>query len=266
MSRFLALAARSGARGLHAAPAPRAPPAPVGAEVDIVRQGDVWTADFRFGRPAPIWVFVRSSVTRAGELAWRAQTWTVETPGVRLERRGRYDVLVAENGGPVPAAGAAALHARSPRTCSPIRPRRCASPTAPPPCSAASSTCSACRTRPPPRSCRSISAPPTSPSPAPARRFRDAAGRCSTRAGASLRSASTTRTAPTSCSGRPTPVVGAGIAAIYDPALPPWIRDHAGRSDPGDPRPPRGRARPAAGRPADADGELGRADPAPGRA
>ncbi|HEV2816887.1 MAG TPA: hypothetical protein VGW40_06670 [Allosphingosinicella sp.] len=84
-------------------PAPRAVPAPVGAEVDIVRQGEGWTADFRFGRPAPIWVFVRSSVTRAGELAWRAQTVTVETPGVRLERRGRYDVLLSEDGSPVPA-------------------------------------------------------------------------------------------------------------------------------------------------------------------
>jgi hypothetical protein len=83
-------------------PAPRAAPAPVGAEVDILRQGDAWTADFHFGRAAPVWVFVRSSVTRAGELAWRGQTWTVETPGVRLERRGRYDVLVADGGGPVP--------------------------------------------------------------------------------------------------------------------------------------------------------------------
>jgi Peptidase family M1 domain len=84
-------------------PAPRATPAPVGAEVDILREGEVWTARFRFGRAAPVWVFVRSSVTRAGELAWRAQTWTVETAGVRLERRGRYDVLIAEDGGPVPA-------------------------------------------------------------------------------------------------------------------------------------------------------------------
>lgn len=81
----------------------RAPPAPVGAEVDIARRGDVWTADFRFDRAAPAWVFVRSSVTRAGELPWRTQVWTVETPGVRLERRGRYDVLVGEGGGPVPA-------------------------------------------------------------------------------------------------------------------------------------------------------------------
>ena len=80
-----------------------APPAPVGASVDVVRSGETWTADFHLDRAAPIWVFVRSSVTRAGELPWRAHDWTVETPGVRLERRGRYDVLVADNGGPVPA-------------------------------------------------------------------------------------------------------------------------------------------------------------------
>jgi len=80
-----------------------APPAPVGASVDVVRQGEIWTADFHLDRPAPVWVFVRSSVTRAGELPWRAHDWIVETPGVRLERRGHYDVLVADNGGPVPA-------------------------------------------------------------------------------------------------------------------------------------------------------------------
>ena len=80
-----------------------APPPPVGASVDVVRSGERWTADFHLDRPAPIWVFVRSSVTRAGELPWRAHDWSVETPGVRLERRGHYDVLVAENGGPVPA-------------------------------------------------------------------------------------------------------------------------------------------------------------------
>ena len=69
----------------------------------MVRHGDVWTADFHLDRPAPIWVFVRSSVTRDGELPWRTHDWVVETPGVRLERRGRYDVLVGENGAPVPA-------------------------------------------------------------------------------------------------------------------------------------------------------------------
>jgi hypothetical protein len=82
---------------------PPGPTAPVAASVDVWRQGRVWTADFHLPRPAPVWVFVHSSVTRDGELPWRSHDWTVETPGVRIERRGRYDVLVGENGGPVPA-------------------------------------------------------------------------------------------------------------------------------------------------------------------
>ena len=79
------------------------PTAPVAATVDVTRRGDVWTADFHLDRPAPIWVFVRSSVTRDGELPWRSHDWVVRTPGVRLERRGRYDVLVGDNGAAVPA-------------------------------------------------------------------------------------------------------------------------------------------------------------------
>ena len=82
---------------------PLAPLAPVAASVDIVRNGESWTADFHLPQAAPLWVFVRSSVTRDGELPWRGQDWVVETPGVKLERRGRYDVLAGENGGPVPA-------------------------------------------------------------------------------------------------------------------------------------------------------------------
>lgn len=89
--------------GCAARRVPLGPTAPVAATVDVTRRGDVWTADFHLDRPAPIWVFVRSSVTREGQLPWRARDWVVETPGVRLERRGRYDVLVGENGAAVPA-------------------------------------------------------------------------------------------------------------------------------------------------------------------
>jgi len=81
-----------------------APPAPVAAQVEVVRHADGWTADFRFDRPAAVWLFVRGSATREGQPTWRGQGWTVETPGVRLEHRGRHDMLVAEDGGAVPAA------------------------------------------------------------------------------------------------------------------------------------------------------------------
>jgi hypothetical protein len=42
-------------------------------------------------------------LTREGQRPWRPQSWRVETPGVRLERQGRYDILVAAEGGPLPA-------------------------------------------------------------------------------------------------------------------------------------------------------------------
>lgn len=55
-----------------------------------------WTAEYRFTRAAPAWAFTRSGLTDADHTPWRPQAWTVETPGVRLERRGRYDVLVGD--------------------------------------------------------------------------------------------------------------------------------------------------------------------------
>ena len=73
-----------------------------GTSIEVLRSGDVWTADFRFDRDSPVWAFTRSAVTREGQRPWRPRSWTVETSGVRLERQGRYDVLVAENGRPVP--------------------------------------------------------------------------------------------------------------------------------------------------------------------
>ncbi|MEA3043893.1 MAG: hypothetical protein QOH47_1731 [Sphingomonadales bacterium] len=77
--------------------------APVPAEVEIVRNGTSWTADFTFDHAAQAWVFVRSPLTEVGGRPWRPQGWIVETPGVRLERRGYYDALVAADGGAVPA-------------------------------------------------------------------------------------------------------------------------------------------------------------------
>lgn len=71
-------------------------------EVAAVRDGGAWTAEFRFPRRERAWVFVRSALARVGEQPWRPRSWTVETPGVRLERHGHYDVLVAGRGGRVP--------------------------------------------------------------------------------------------------------------------------------------------------------------------
>lgn len=71
-------------------------------EVAAVRSGESWTAEFHFPRRAGAWVFVRSALARIGERPWRPQSWTVETPGVRLERQGHYDVLVPARGRRVP--------------------------------------------------------------------------------------------------------------------------------------------------------------------
>ena len=73
-------------------------------EVAVQRDGDGFVAEYRFPREAPAWGFFRSSSAAATAKPWRPQSWTVLTPGVRLERRGSQDALVAKDGGPVPAS------------------------------------------------------------------------------------------------------------------------------------------------------------------
>jgi hypothetical protein len=63
--------------------------------VEITRRGNEWIAEYEFDREFPVWVFPRTDVTREGHEEWRPQSWTVETRGVRLVRRGWYDVLIA---------------------------------------------------------------------------------------------------------------------------------------------------------------------------
>jgi len=65
---------------------------------EVVRDGDSWTVDYRFAEPSPAWLFPHGSVTVEGNRPWRPGSWMVETPGVRIERRGRHDVLFAERG------------------------------------------------------------------------------------------------------------------------------------------------------------------------
>ncbi|MGZ8310622.1 MAG: M1 family aminopeptidase [Allosphingosinicella sp.] len=77
-----------------------APPPPL--DVAVTKSGEVWTADFTFPRRARAWVFVRSALTRESEQPWRPQSWTIETPDVRLERRGHYDVLARTDGRRLP--------------------------------------------------------------------------------------------------------------------------------------------------------------------
>ncbi|TIX49443.1 hypothetical protein [Alteraurantiacibacter aquimixticola] len=75
-------------------------PEPFAAEV--VRDGDAWRATFHIPGKAPVWAFSRSALQRISGTSWRPDSWTVLTPGVTLERIGRFDALVAE-GGAMPA-------------------------------------------------------------------------------------------------------------------------------------------------------------------
>ena len=86
---------------LSATPAPAAPPPEV--KVEVLRDGDSWTAAVTLAKDAPAWAFYRSALTRVGGEPWRPQAWTIETPGVRLEHHGFYDVLTSD-GDAVPAS------------------------------------------------------------------------------------------------------------------------------------------------------------------
>ena len=110
-SRFLRLKAVAAASVLTvallgacaAAPLPKgtwdARAAPV---VEVTRDGDRWTADYLFNRDAPVWAFMDSALVVDVRQPWRPVQWTVETPGVVMERRGDYDVIRSRDGGPVP--------------------------------------------------------------------------------------------------------------------------------------------------------------------
>jgi hypothetical protein len=71
---------------------------PVVAAVEVVRDREGWTAEYRFSRAAPAWAFLHSALARQDRKPWRPRSWTILTSGVRLERRGWYDVLTAEPG------------------------------------------------------------------------------------------------------------------------------------------------------------------------
>ena len=86
---------------LAAAPAPaQQQTGPI--ETVVTRHGDTFVADFTFPSDAAAWAFWRSTPAESDRKSWRTRSWTVLTPGVQLQRRGRYDAFVASNGGAVP--------------------------------------------------------------------------------------------------------------------------------------------------------------------
>ena len=89
--------------GACAATGPMPEPDMAGAStVRVLRNGEAWTADYVLDRDAPAWLFTDSALARADNQPWRPRAFTVETPGVRIQRRGWHDVLVGEGGAPVP--------------------------------------------------------------------------------------------------------------------------------------------------------------------
>jgi hypothetical protein len=98
-----------------AAAAPASAPASQGmiagpVQASVLRDGDRWTVDYVFNDDAPIWAFQRSALLRVGRSPWRPAWWSVETPGVVLERQGRYDVLRTTDGRPVPREVRIVMH------------------------------------------------------------------------------------------------------------------------------------------------------------
>jgi hypothetical protein len=65
-----------------------------GVQVTITRaKGGEWTVDYDFAVRSRAWIFQRTVPDIDGK-PWRQQSWTVETPGVRLAHAGAHDVLV----------------------------------------------------------------------------------------------------------------------------------------------------------------------------
>lgn len=79
-----------------------APRATDRVQADVVRDGDAWSVTYRLDEDAPVWAFQRSALLRVGRTPWRPSWWSVQTPGVVLDRQGRYDVLRTTDGRPVP--------------------------------------------------------------------------------------------------------------------------------------------------------------------
>lgn len=101
-SAILALALMSGACAAGPMSAPATFQAEGGPQVTVTRDGDHLNIDYRFGRDVPVWAFQDSALEQDSRQPWRPRQWTVETPGVVMERRGHYDIIRSTDGGPVP--------------------------------------------------------------------------------------------------------------------------------------------------------------------
>jgi len=72
------------------------------ASASVTHKKGAWQVDYMLREKSHSWVFPVSAPKQADHRAWRSEAWRVVTPGVRIERHGAYDVLVADDGGLVP--------------------------------------------------------------------------------------------------------------------------------------------------------------------
>lgn len=72
------------------------------ASASVTHRNGVWQVDYTLHADTHGWIFPVSAPKQADRRAWRPEAWRVVTPGVRIERHGAYDVLVADRGGSVP--------------------------------------------------------------------------------------------------------------------------------------------------------------------
>ncbi|HZG07438.1 MAG TPA: hypothetical protein VEZ70_00490 [Allosphingosinicella sp.] len=64
----------------------------------VERDGDQWSARYRFAREVPAWAFVRSALIQEQGTPWRPLSWVIDTPGLAWERRDGRDVIAAADG------------------------------------------------------------------------------------------------------------------------------------------------------------------------
>lgn len=82
-----------------AASNPRASEPP---SADVTHKGSIWQIDYTLPHDALAWVFPVSAPKLMDHRPWRPGAWQVVTPGVRIERHGAYDILVASDGRSMP--------------------------------------------------------------------------------------------------------------------------------------------------------------------
>lgn len=79
----------------------------------VEREAGAFSVTWWLDRDSPVWVLRESALVRQARTPWRADAWTVTTPGVVIERVGHYDIVRRTDGGPVPRELTVSIRPRS---------------------------------------------------------------------------------------------------------------------------------------------------------